>query len=232
MNITFGIVTSSPVDRLLYIFNSIIDDANKNPIGNIEILVVGGNLDMTSENYRFISFDEAKRPNWITKKKNIITKEAKYDNIVYMHDYIKILPGWFNSMDKFGENWDILMTKVYNADYSRFRDWTLWPHDLDHVWGPDTRECLIPYDKNFSKIMYISGAYWIAKRKVMEEFPLNETLCWGESEDVEWSKRVRKKYNFTMNSNSSVQSAKQKERVFSEITPEKLKIVETYYESL
>jgi hypothetical protein len=48
----------------------------------------------------------------------------------------------------------------------------------------------------------------------MEEFPLNETLSWGESEDVEWSKRVREKYTFTMNQNSTVKSSKYKNRVF------------------
>lgn len=43
----------------------------------------------------------------------------------------------------------------------------------------------------------------------MEEFPLNEELYWGDGEDVEWSLRVREKYDFTMNVFSEVKLLKQ-----------------------
>jgi hypothetical protein len=62
--------------------------------------------------------------------------------------------------------------------------------------------------------MYISGSYWIAKKQVMEEFPLDESLVWGESEDVEWSKRIRDKYSFDLNIRSAVKLLKIKDRVF------------------
>ena len=42
----------------------------------------------------------------------------------------------------------------------------------------------------------------------MEEFPLDENLVWGQGEDVEWSKRVREKYDFNMNTNSTVRIIK------------------------
>ena len=63
---------------------------------------------------------------------------------------------------------------------------------------------------HLSKYMYISGAYWVAKKQIMEEFPLDESLVWGKGEDVEWSKLVREKYNFSFNRNSSVKFLKQK----------------------
>jgi len=58
--------------------------------------------------------------------------------------------------------------------------------------------------------MYISGGYWLAKKYVMEEEPLNEKLGWGESEDVEWSKRVLNKFSYKMNTYSTVQTLKDK----------------------
>ena len=61
--------------------------------------------------------------------------------------------------------------------------------------------------------MYISGAYWVAKKSVMEQEPLNENLCWGESEDVEWSYRIRQNYRYKMNPYTSVKLLKQKERI-------------------
>lgn len=57
----------------------------------------------------------------------------------------------------------------------------------------------------------------------MVEFPLNEDLTWGEAEDVEWSKRVRLHYTFTMNTKSIVQFKKQKSVVFNLTTNEIIK---------
>ena len=67
----------------------------------------------------------------------------------------------------------------------------------------------------------------------MQQFPLNEDLVWGQGEDVEWSKRVRSVYNFTMNQNSSVFILKSgKDRAFNEPNEElykKLKMINNEY---
>jgi hypothetical protein len=81
---------------------------------------------------------------------------------------------------------------------------------------------------HLSKYQYISGSYWIAKKEIMQKFPLDETLSWGESEDVIWSKQVRENYEFNMNPNSSVYIMKQgKDRVFNETNEEQNKILRT-----
>jgi len=66
--------------------------------------------------------------------------------------------------------------------------------------------------------MYISGAYWVAKKKFMLENVLNEKLKWGQGEDVEWSIRVRKITNFVINERSIVKLMKYKDRIFNEPT--------------
>jgi hypothetical protein len=58
--------------------------------------------------------------------------------------------------------------------------------------------------------MYISGNYWVSKKRVMEEEPLDEDLDWGEAEDVEWSNRIRDKYQYVMNTHSKVKCLKDK----------------------
>jgi hypothetical protein len=92
---------------------------------------------------------------------------------------------------------------------------------MDNVVG---RECLIPYDiSHLTKFMYISGGYFIVKKNIMLEFPLDERLGWGEGEDVIWSKQVRQKYKFSMNPHSEVLIAKNgKDRVFDETSVETL----------
>jgi hypothetical protein len=58
--------------------------------------------------------------------------------------------------------------------------------------------------------MYISGAYFCVKKDFYLANPLNESLFWGESEDVEWSCRVRKLTDFKINTKSSVTYTKLK----------------------
>jgi hypothetical protein len=65
--------------------------------------------------------------------------------------------------------------------------------------------------------MYVSGGYWVAKKYVMEEQPLDEAFCWGSGfrdfphhEDVEWSMRTIPNYSYRMNTYSKVRTLKQK----------------------
>ena len=117
------------------------------------------------------------------------------------------------------------MNVILNSDGSRFRDWCAWDDpDLcimgDNlkiknnkiVGGMDHRIVLVPYDYKKTQYMYISGTYWVAKKKVMLKEPLDKNRWgWGQQEDVEWSQRVRDKYRYVMNSYSTVQSLKEKQ---------------------
>lgn len=199
------------------------------PDDKYEVIIVGGNTSYKDSLMTIVPFDETQKPAWITKKKNLITEQAKYDNIVYLHDYVALGDGWYNGFLKFGNDFQACMTPIINADGSRFRDWTLWPDDLTHVLGPWNSKYLLPYvATHLSKYMYFSGAYWVAKKSLMQQFPLDETLSWGESEDVKWSKQVREHHHFSINVQSHAQLLKQKDRVFNEITLDMLKTLNEY----
>jgi hypothetical protein len=214
MKFTFGIITSGDFDQGI--------DASIDTIENLDIpeyeIVIVGNSQVDRKNTKIIEFDETQKKAWITKKKNLITENAKYENIVYTHDYIIFESDWYQGYLKYGDDFNVCMNRVLNIDRSRWHDWLLWPHNnnfMDEILFPN-RHCLIPYDmSHLSKYMYISGAYWVAKKNIMEEFPLNENLCWGEGEDTEWSFRVREKYNFSMNKYSTVRTLKPKKQSFS-----------------
>ena len=51
----------------------------------------------------------------------------------------------------------------------------------------------------------------------MTKFPLDESLSWGESEDVVWSKSIRDKTKFKLNTYSKVKFSKQKNIKWSKI---------------
>ena len=111
MNFTFGIVTSGTNDIFI---NQIIDSIQLMNIPNYEIIIVGNSL-VKRKNVRIINFDELIKTGWITKKKNIITTEAAFDNIVYMHDYIVFDINWYNEFLKFGD-FKICMNQILNFD--------------------------------------------------------------------------------------------------------------------
>lgn len=219
MEFTFGIITSG--DNFLQVLK-IIESIKNLSIKNYEILIIGGDNSYESEEFiKHHPFNDDLKHGWITKKKNIITEKARYENIVYMHDYIIFDKNWYKGFLKFGNKYDVAMNQILNKDKKRFRDWTLWPENnnfIDDIVGKNLN-CLLPYNvDNLTDYMYISGTYWVAKKKVMQEFQLNEKLLWGESEDVEWSKRVRKKYRFKMNKYSKVTCLKQKRNDFKKIS--------------
>jgi len=226
---TFGIITNNQhhtnttqEDRLSTIIQSI---KNQN-IPEYEIIIVG-DYQTNKPFCKCISFDETIKTSWITKKKNIITQEANYNNIVYLHDYIYLDNNWYNGWKRFGiDNWDIAMNIIMNKDGSRFRDWCVlwfdgnvgphgtWPNDIPNTGNRIASPYIPEYNYNQQENLYISGSYWIAKKCVMLEEPLDEKLSWSQSEDIEWSYRVLKKYKYVMNQYSIVRLLHQKDRIF------------------
>lgn len=153
-----------------------------------EIIVIGGVSHAWYSDFGVIHilFDEAVRNGWITRKKNLISKAAKYENIVYLHDYIYLMPSWAEGIASFGNDWDLAMTRVSDIKGRRFYDWINWDHPSK------TRYTPVDYDNSSdAQYNFVPGAYWIAKKALMLNQPLNEELTWGESEDIEWSLRVR-----------------------------------------
>lgn len=228
MDFTFGIITNRNIKDLIETIESI----EKQNIPNYEIIIVGGELgDYYHPKVKHIPFNESIKESWITKKKNLITKNSKLENIVFLHDYIVLCEGWYEGHLKSGNEFDVMMDIILNSDGTRFRDWCLWPdNNIEDNKSTESiiREyALIPYNiTNLNKFQYISGSYWVIKKSIMEEYPLDENLSWGESEDVEWSKRIRLKYKFSMNTYSKVKFKKQKQIIFKHSNDDIIKKLE------
>lgn len=207
MKFTFGIITAGNIDR------RVLDSIYNLKIPEFEVIVIGGESPTGYSNLVHEGFDDTLKPfGWITKKKNNITRLAKYDNIVFLHDYFCFDSNWYNGFLEFGDDWDICMNIIQNLDGTRFRDWCAWddPEICYTDGGQGVR--LPPYTYNKPQWMYISGSYWVAKKHVMEQQPLDESILWAQppGEDWEWSKRVLCEYKYVMNTNSIVRSLKQK----------------------
>lgn len=229
MNFTFGIVTQGDNEDFL---KKLIDSIHTQNIPNYEIIIVG-NTSITDEKIYKINFDENIKKRWLTKKKNIICETAKYENIVLLHDYLILCDKWYEGFLKF-EDFDICVTKIITKNGNRYRDYTLFPYDLGY---PYDRRALIPYDYKISlplsKLMYISGAYYIIKKSTALKYPLNEKLLWGHGDDAEHSKRlIKDNIIIKCNTHSMVQLQKEKEQQVWEhtLTPDDIRHLESLSE--
>ena len=83
-------------------------------------IIIVGECEVIRVITRQISFDESVKNAWITKKKNIITENAKFDNIVYMHDYVLLDDKWYEGQLKSGDNFFVTMDKIKDIDGDRY----------------------------------------------------------------------------------------------------------------
>lgn len=202
MRFTFAITTDySNENQLEEAFRSIL----ALNIPEFEVLYIGpGEHKSDFDNVRYINFDETQKERWVTRKKNILCQEAKYENIVLMHDYYVFDENWYNAYLKFGDDWDICSNAQLLLNGKRhFTDWVTWDCPLY------PRYTSLPYDEwALTNYMYQSGGYMLVKKQLMLDNPFNEELTWGQADDVEWSLRVRHKYKWVCNGDAIVKHNK------------------------
>lgn len=225
MNITYGIITCD--DTCQFIPKIIESILGQNGL-NYEIIIIGGNRDWTEIDSRInhIKFDENIKKSWITKKKNLITENATNEIIVYLHDYVYFDKNWLKELENFGENWDLLCNPVLNENGGPFRSLAyLDKPNLGRKWTIREKWCPLegfhcegshhhiahPENGFDHRYVYINGTYFIAKKHIMEKYPLNEELSWGMGEDAEHSIRIRDKVKIVYNPHSIVKLCKHKE---------------------
>jgi hypothetical protein len=181
MEFTFGIITGGNQDAML---TQILNSIEKQNIPHFEVIIVGKTT-LERSYLTVINFPENIQPMWITKKKNIIGQLAKYENIVFLHDYIAMCPGWYEGFQRFGnDGWDVCMNRMLENNGSRAIDWMGLPNDP--VYG----NVLLPYDYCNPSGMYVPGNYFVVKKTFFQNNPLDENRIWCEGEDIEWSKRI------------------------------------------
>jgi hypothetical protein len=215
--ISFCIITNGNNEAGL---SRVIKSILRSNLPDSEILVLGQSS-LLEANVKFIDFNENEKPGWITRKKNLLAKVASGEILIIMHDYIELDYGWNMSLQKslLENDWEVAIPKIFNLDGTRYRDWLIWPHNgiyLDKYFSK-TRRCLMPYTLNLvPDLMYVSGAFFMCKRQFFLSNTLDESLAWGEGEDVEWSKRVRDKWKLKVFRHCGVRLQKQKEVLFVE----------------
>jgi len=177
---TFWIVTQWKRDDWL---NQIIDSIELQKIPNYEIILCWkvNNDDIKNRKFiKYIEFTENDDKWWITRKKNIIIENAKYENLCIIHDRIIFEKWWYEWMKKWWNNFEHLTIhlKYWNESWHLFYMdqifWSLIPY----------RNLFISYcNLHYNDWDINTVAWWtihILKKSISLKLGFDEHLFWAD----------------------------------------------------
>lgn len=181
---TFGIIVDGRrdvnVDRCI---ESIINLK----IPYFEIIICGKYEGKKSNKVKHISFEP--KIGWITKKKNLICENAKFENLIIVHDRYIFDKDWFEGMKIYGNYFEILSCIQNDLSGNRVDDWITY--GLDENGDEIGNLGFIDY-KDWDINGFIGGGLYIIKKSVWRKCKWNETLVWGQGEDLDISRNFLK----------------------------------------
>ncbi len=183
-NWTFGIITNGKkTDWIEEQINAI----RKLNIPKYEIIICGKYKEIKEKDINYIFFKKFDT-GWITGQKNKILEEAKYENVVVMHDRIVPSKDFYNGMKKYGNFFEVLSCKILNDEGKRCGDWIT--HGSKFKKAP--RLGLLDYE-DWDENGWIDGGLYILKKSVWKKAQWDEALFWNQGEDLklmqDWKKR-------------------------------------------
>jgi len=185
---TFGTITNGKnIDKVDDLLESII----KQNIPYCEILVCGP-YPITGKYYnnKFVKIlpdvlleNDCRFP--ISRKKNSIILEAKYQNIFILHDRFILPDNWFIKMNDYGNYFDYINIPTIDYKGNRFMvDWMIFSY-------PITRRNFynrpLNYN-NWSPQIIVQGGAILVKKYLLINNLIDQRLHWGELEDIHHSK--------------------------------------------
>ncbi|MFC1682570.1 hypothetical protein ACFL0X_03050, partial [Nanoarchaeota archaeon] len=152
-------------------------------IPKFEIIVCGGKYKgKYKDKVKYVSFDH--KLAWITKKKNLICENAKYENLIITHDRFIFDKNWYQGIKKYGNYFEVLSCIIRDIRGRRADDWVAFERDKDGVYGTPGHLDYRDWDKN----SYVDGGLYILKKSVWERCKWDESFEGDSTEDAQMSK--------------------------------------------
>lgn len=125
------------------------------------------------------------RTGWITRKKNILIDATATDFLVLAHDRYWFPPDFVTRLEEFGADFDVMVPNQLTGlgfEYPvRVATRTPWR-------ASEVVELSVDV---YSDSIYVNGGIMVGATDLLRRVRYNELLSWGESEDVEFSRRLR-----------------------------------------
>ena len=178
---SFGIITDG--SRADWI-EGIIDSIRKQNIPKYEIIICGKYFDRQESDISYIPFNERDSyKGWITKKKNLIADNAKYENLVIIHDRMYFDDMWYEGMLKWGNCFEVLgVPQLFCETGERFGDWIQVENPLpERVFDLTLIGGNMEY-RDWDKDIPSYGAGTMVKRSLLQQTKFPEDFYWGQPE--------------------------------------------------
>lgn len=185
---TFGIITNGKRPQWV---DQIIKSIKEQKIPHYEIIICGTYLEKGEKDLRYIPFTKRDDRGWITKKKNLIVKKAKYENICMLHDRVILDKDWYKGMKKWGNCFENLGCRQLFNDQS-VNDWVTSHYFIKNKEGEKfSFESSVDY-KDWYRNIWFLGQLNIFKKSIITKNNLwwDENLYYGEREDHQFSKNL------------------------------------------
>jgi len=180
---TFGMITVGKRNEWVKLF---ITSIRSQKIPHYEIIVVGtwNDPEIMGKDITYIPFSEKDDKGWITKKKNIVFENAKYNNVLILHDRFYLDKDWYVNLKKCGNYWDGLVFPIIDKTGFEYSHWGVWSHGLLPIGYADI--------KDWGEDYYAGGTFMAIKKNLWEKVKLNEKLFWNDQEDADFGLRFTK----------------------------------------
>ncbi|WP_312062029.1 hypothetical protein [Pantoea septica] len=183
---SFGILWDGKNESYLKTFIESVSSLTKSA-SKVELIICGPKPSFEIElDHNVIQADDVteKYAN-ISRKKNIIIKHAKYQNICVAHNRYKLDANFIKSFERINHDYDVCVVKqILNETGERVPDWVSQASDQRL-----TANYLLEYGE-YSPYIYIPGGLVIGKKHILMAFPFNDLGTWNMAEDVELSQRL------------------------------------------
>ncbi|OWP52970.1 hypothetical protein [Pseudomonas nitroreducens] len=207
---TFGLPVG-PEDAT--VLNAVVQRILELDIPNKEILLCGipGKNFRYFDNVRIVGEDITAPPVQICKKKNRLAQEARYNNLVILHDRV-FLPSHFGEIvRRFGPRYPLMTLQsmffdnVRNMSPRRYSDYGMAMGSIGQGMKglhrtvdaavsiapalfaeiERTGFCFASPMRYAKDLSYPTGSLYICRKEVWNACPLDESLLWAEFEDIE-----------------------------------------------
>lgn len=188
---TFGIITNGKREQWI---NKIIESIRKQKIPHYEIIICGTYLGKIGLDIKYVHFNKRDNKGWITKKKNLIVKKAKFENICMLHDRIILDKDWYKGMKKWGNCFENLGCQQL-FEVNRVNDWIASHYFVDNKHGEKfSFESYVDY-KDWYPTIFFLGQLNIFKKSLIVKNNLwwDEDLYYGQREDFHFSNELHRK---------------------------------------
>ena len=223
---TIGVITNGKRNDVVEKF---IASVRRQKIPYYEIIVCGSYFDRKEKDFRYLPFREHDDLGWITRKKNIICENARYENIMVLHDRFILNDDWFKGMKKYGNQFEILSCPQITPDGIRAGDWVAMPGQL-YPLKAYYRLYLLDYDDWDENVFVVAGPI-ILKKSVWGEIKWDESQFWslGAIEDAIFAYEASAKGFVTrFNSYSKLLSLFWRNAVYPRIKKDNLRLGKPY----